>query len=99
MPLRNGTPAKIRKDLEENLIHCDALVVVYGSITPDWVRRQLLLLRKMQGQRPQRLRALAVCEGPPQEKSPLDFVLPNAQVIDCRKGFDAYKFEPFLTHL
>ena len=46
-----------------------------------------------------RLRALAVCEGPPQEKSPLDFVLPNAQVIDCRKGFDAYKFEPFLTHL
>ena len=99
LPLRSGTPAKMRKDLEENLLHCDALVIVYGSITPDWVRRQLLLLRKMQGQRPQRLRALALCEGPPQQKSPVDFVLPNTQVIDCRDGFNAHKFQPFLTCL
>ena len=99
LPLRSGLPSRIRKDLEENLLHCDALVIVYGSITPDWVRRQLLLLRKMQGQRPEPLRALALCEGPPQKKSPVDFVLPNTQVIDCRDGFNAHKFQPFLTCL
>jgi hypothetical protein len=99
LPLRSGTPAKIRKDFEENLLHCDALVIVYGSITPDWVRRQLLLLRKLQGQRPQRLRALALCEGPPQKKAPVDFMLPNTQVIDCRDGFNDDKFQPFLTYL
>ena len=90
---------KIRNRLNKEFLECDALVIVYGSITPDWVGQQWLAFHKIQGQRTQPARALAVCIGPPPEKSKPNFVLPKDQVIDCRDGLNVHKFQPFLTHL
>jgi hypothetical protein len=90
-PVLHGDPAENRKDLEQNLLECDALVLVYGkSLT--WVRRQLVKARKILNQRDRPLKILAVYEGPPELKEPLGMALPasllvpNLTVLDGRNG-------------
>ena len=31
-PMRGGQPSEVRKDLEDNLLYCDGVIIVYGSI-------------------------------------------------------------------
>lgn len=95
-PMRGGKPAKIRKDLEGNLVDCNALIVIYGSIAVAWVREQLQFYRKIGHQRLQPLSALAVYEGPPAEKADLNYYLKDMQTLDCRQGLDEAKLEEFL---
>ena len=33
MPLATGSPDEIRTDLEENLLNCDGLLLIYGATT------------------------------------------------------------------
>lgn len=95
-PILEGKPADIRKDLERNLLDCDGLIIVYGSSTVDWVRDQLRYCRKVISKRDDPLHALGVFEGPPEEKLPLNFRLPNMQVINCRRGLNDTALESFL---
>jgi hypothetical protein len=95
-PLREGDPAEIRQDLEENLSDCDGVIVVYGAVTANWARGQLRQCRKIMSKRERPLKALAVYEGPPEEKIPLDFMLPNMLLIDCRQCLVEEKLQPFL---
>lgn len=99
LPVLQGSPEEVREDLEANLVDCDGLIVVYGSITAQWVREQLRQLRKILYRRQKPLTALAVCEGPPDDKSPLGMKLPNMQILDCRHGLDMARIESFLTAL
>jgi hypothetical protein len=39
---------------------------------------------------------LAVFEGPPEEKQPLDMRLQGMRVVDCRKGFNQGELGQFL---
>ena len=64
LPLRAGSPAEVREDLEQNLLFCDALVVVWGTIGSRWVRDQLLVWRKVAWKRERPLKVLAVLQGP-----------------------------------
>lgn len=99
MPLRAGTPEEVRGDLEDNLLTCDGVMLIYGAASAGWVRSQLRQCRKVISQREQPLAALAVFEGPPPDKAGLDLMLPNLQRLDCRSGLDDRSVQPFLHSL
>ena len=82
--------------MEQNLLNCDAAIVVYGSATANWVRSQLLEFRKIIAKRERPLKTLAVFEAPPEEKDRIDLKLPNMQVWDFRKGVDEMELAHFL---
>ena len=88
LPLDTGDPADIRGDLEVNLLDSNGIIIIYGSSTVAWVRRQLLECRKILSKRDQPLQAFAVFEGPPEEKGQIDLQLPTLQFLNFRKGFD-----------
>lgn len=93
------TPAKLREDLEENLRHCDGLIVIYGKSDVVWVRSQLRQSWRIRSTRERELEALAVFEGPPESKLPLGIQLPRMTVLDCRKGFDETHLKQFVESL
>jgi hypothetical protein len=99
LPMNEGRPDEIRRDLEANLIDCDGLIIVYGEITEEWVREQLRQWRKILYRRDKPLRALAVYEGPPSAKQRLGMRLPKMHVIDCRQGLQEEKVKSFLNEL
>lgn len=96
LPLHQGPPEEIRRDLEANLLECDALLVVYGAITEQWVREQLRQWRKIIFRREKPLRALGVYEGPPPEKTPLGMRLPGMHVLNARHGLRPESLQQFL---
>lgn len=75
--------AEIRKDLKNNLLYSDALLVLYGEATPEWVRGQLWEVRRLQGNRKQSLKVLAVFNQLSQQKPPLNMNLPNMRLLEC----------------
>ena len=99
LPLNQGEPADIRKDLEANLRDCDGLIVVYGETHVTWVRNQLRQGRKILAQREQPLRCLAVFEGPPPEKDEVALNLPSLRNLNFRKGLDEGVFLEFIQCL
>lgn len=99
LPLRSGTPAEVRDDLEQNLLLCDALVVVWGTIGNRWVRDQLLVWRKVAWKRERPVKVLGLLQGPPAEKEPLGLSVPNLKIFDCRGGLDASALDPLLEAL
>jgi hypothetical protein len=99
MPLQQGSPEDIRRDLEDNLRTSDGLLLVYGATTAAWVRSQLRQSRKIISGRDQPIRALAVFEGPPPDKAGLDFMLPDLQHLDCRNGLDQAAIQRFVGSL
>lgn len=98
LPSDSTDPGEYQKDLERNLTECDALIIVYGASTSTWVRRHLLESRKALALRePKRpLRALAVFEGPPEEKDGLNMKFGNMRIVDCRKGLCDAEVRRFL---
>jgi hypothetical protein len=81
LPVLEGIPpAEIRQDLEENLLDCDAVIVLYASTTVRWVREQLLYCRRMQGRRERPLKIVAVFSKT--NNQPLGMSLPNMQVLE-----------------
>jgi TIR domain len=47
VPILDGSPEKVRRNLEENLKECDGLVLVYGAAEPFWVQEQLRQRKKI----------------------------------------------------
>jgi hypothetical protein len=77
------TPSEIRQDLEQNLLSCDAVMVVYDNTSMVWVQEQLLYCRRMARRRDQPLKLIAVYNTPSPEKPPLNINLPNMQILAC----------------
>jgi hypothetical protein len=98
-PLREGKAAEIREDLEHNLLECDGLIIIYGQTTARWVREQLLQCRKIIYKRKSPLKAIAVYEGPPEPKVPLDLQLKNMQILNCRQCLKEDKIRTFIDNL
>jgi hypothetical protein len=94
VPMSDGPAEQVRADLEENIVDCDALVLVYGQTTPIWVRGQLRLYNKLKARRAEPPRLLALCYGPPETKPELGFSMPDVREIDCRT---ALTFDPLRT--
>lgn len=99
LPIQEADPASKRRDLEQNLLECDGVIVVYGSSTVAWVREQLRQARKILAVRETPLQAFAVFEGPPEEKEALDLKFRNMHVLNCRKGLDDAALMQFLDGL
>src|SRR5262249_12332315 len=100
LPLERGDPAELRRDLEQNLLECDRLMIVYGATAPEWVREQLRIARKVLARRERALRGLAVCYGPPPpppEKTPLNFELLNQRTIDGSARIDEDTLRAFVA--
>ena len=101
-PDNETKPEEIRQDLEDNVLDCDGLIVVYGKAGKVWVRGQLREVRKLAYRREKTLNALAVYEGPPPPKDPSDpvgYSLANMKVINCQGGLDHGELSSFLDQL
>lgn len=87
-----GEPADLLNDLEESIVDCSALVVVYGQAQPMFVRAQLRLCDKLGPRRNGRpLKVLAVYANPPAEekKKQLGVVSHDLVWIDAAQDRDA----------
>ena len=80
--LENIPPTEKRQDLEENLLDCDAVIVLYASTSVVWVREQLRYCRRMQGRRDRPVKIIAVFSQAAPNKPPLGMNLPNMQVLE-----------------
>jgi hypothetical protein len=99
LPLWDGPPESVRKDLEDNLLECDGLIIVYGSTEPSWVRDQLRQGRKILIKRKRELAAMAVFIGPPEQKSDIAVRLPNLMLLDGSHGMNGATLDPFLQRV
>lgn len=97
-PLDEGTPAERREDLRRRFVECEALIVVYGSSPPSWVREQLSFLRRVLPERGN-LPVLAIYEGPPEEKGAIGFEVPGQRTIDGRHGLGETELSAFITEI
>ncbi len=96
-PMEGGTPAERREDLRQNLVNCNALIIIYGTSGVRWVREQLMLCNKYLIDRSEELRAIAVYEGPPSApKDPLNFDMPGMRTLHYSEGIDIETFRAFL---
>jgi hypothetical protein len=98
-PIIEGSPEKVRQDLEENLKACDGLVLIYGASEPSWVRDQLRQGRKILSQRDRALAALAIYLGPPPQKTELAVALPELITLDGRAGVLPQMLHQFVERL
>lgn len=74
---------EIRNYLEQNLLYCDSIIVIYDNTSAVWVNEQLLYCRRMQRKRDQPLKIIAVYSTPSPNKLPLNIKLPNMRVLNC----------------
>ncbi|MEI7869852.1 MAG: CHAT domain-containing protein [Candidatus Methylumidiphilus sp.] len=80
----NPPPADIRRDIEINLLNCDAVLVIYGASSPLWVKEQLLLCHRWQRKREEPLKIIALHHEQYETNARLpDILLPNLQVFYC----------------
>ena len=67
-PLFEGSAEDITKDLDANLVDCQALLLVYGKAAAPWVRAQLRRYSKMERLRDAPPRVKTILFGPPAPK-------------------------------
>lgn len=79
----------------QHLRDCRALIVLYGHAGLNWVNAQINEALKYRGNE---LPGGAVCIGPPTEKRPLNFSVPDIVSLDCRDGND-WSVEPIRRRL
>jgi hypothetical protein len=84
-PLRSGTAEEVRTDFEQNLIDCDAMVMVYAD-NAGWARAQLRAFLKATPRRERPVRAIPVIDAPAEPKPELGFHLPEMVIIDGHSG-------------
>ena len=76
------TPVEIRQFFEQMLLDCDAVILVYDKVPATWIEEQLLYCRRMQGQRQQPFKTIAIYVSKLDKPSPSIF-LPNMQILEC----------------
>jgi hypothetical protein len=84
-PLRTGPAEVVRMDFEQNLIDCDAMVIVYAD-NAGWARAQLRAFVKQTPQRERPVRSIPVIDVPPEPKPELGFQMTEIVLIDGRSG-------------
>ncbi|MCP4698786.1 MAG: toll/interleukin-1 receptor domain-containing protein [Gammaproteobacteria bacterium] len=87
LPLENSFITKasdIRKDLEQNLLYCSAVIMLYDETPTVQVRGQLLYCHHMLGMRDRPLKVIAVCIKPSAaSKPPLNIKFPYLKILEC----------------
>jgi hypothetical protein len=89
LPLRgdNKNISAIRKFQEQNLLSCDAAVFVYCDSDPDIVFNQIMHCRKINTDRKDPFKIVAIYDGPPTEKDKIELALQNMNFsyLNCRE--------------
>ncbi len=86
LPLEISAPVsatEIQNYSKQNLLECDAVVVVYDNTSMVWVNREVLYCRRIQGRREQPFKVFAVCNKPSIGKQPFPMHLPKLHVLEC----------------
>ena len=100
VPVFEGDEAQVRKDHEENLVACDAVLLYYGAGNELWLRRKLRELQKSAAfGRTKPLRAKAIYVAPPETPQKRRVRTREALVIPQQQTFDASTLTPFLAQL
>lgn len=99
LPIEQGSSSEMRADLEDKLLDCDALIIVYGNASVGWVSGQLRHYNRISPRRREPLRILAVYDGPPEDKPIVDAKMPDLQIIPCRDALDPKSLHEFLKPL
>jgi len=99
VPALEGSAEDVRLDLEESIVECDALLMVYGQSPPVWVRGQLRLYSKLKHRRKEPLKALAICLAPPDPKPDIGMDMPEIRQIDYRQGIASEAVRQFVAGL
>ena len=100
LPVFEGEEAQIRKDHEENLSVCDAVLFYYGEGNELWLRQKLREVQKSAAfgrKKPIVIKAIYV--GPPDSPSKAKFRTREAMVIDHRGPFDPAALTTFISQL
>ena len=97
-PLFEGPAEMVREDLEQSLIDCDAMIMIYAD-NPGWARAQLRNYHKLSPRRERPVRAIGLIDAPPVEKPELGFFLPELVTIDGRSGIGSSTVIQLLTSL
>ena len=95
-----GDEAQIRKDHEENLSVCDAVLFYYGEGNELWLRQKLREVQKSAAfgrKKPIVIKAIYVA--PPDSPSKAQFRTREAMVIDQRGPFDPAALSDFISQL
>jgi len=75
------TPAEIQQDLEQKLVYCQAVIIVYDRISINWINNQLLYFRRIQIQHEQPFKTIAIYVS--KDKLLPSIHLPNIQMLKC----------------
>jgi hypothetical protein len=100
LPVFEGEEAQIRKDHEENLSVCDAVLFYYGEGNELWLRQKLREVQKSAAfgrKKPIVIKAIYVA--PPDSPSKARFKTREAMVIDQRAPFDPVALTDFISQL
>ena len=100
LPVFEGEEAQIRKDHEENLSVCDAVLFYYGEGNELWLRQKLREVQKSAAfgrKKPIVIKAIYVA--PPDNPSKAKFRTREAMVIDQRAPFDPAALTSFISQL
>ena len=100
LPVFEGEEAQIRKDHEENLSLCDAVLFYYGEGNELWLRQKLREVQKSAAfgrKKPIVIKAIYVA--PPDSPSKAKFRTREAMVIDQRAPFDPAVLTSFISQL
>ncbi|WP_353571547.1 toll/interleukin-1 receptor domain-containing protein [Candidatus Albibeggiatoa sp. nov. BB20] len=80
-------PAEIRKDLEDNLLICHAVIVPYSKTPLAKIRQNLIYCQKVQAKRKSQgdapIKVIAICDHPIPNKPPLKMKFPAMEVFAC----------------
>ena len=100
VPVFEGDEAQVRKDHEENLVVCDAILFYYGAGNELWLRRKLREVQKSAAfGRTKPLRAKAIYVAPPETPRKRRVRTREALVIPQQREFEASALGPFLAQL
>ncbi len=100
VPVFEGDEAQVRKDHEENMVLCDAVLFYYGAGNELWLRRkQREVLKSAALGRTKPLRAKAIYVAPPETPRKRRVRTREAVVIPQQQDFQPSALEPFLRLL
>ena len=98
IPLFEGDPSAIRHDQEENLRHCDAVIIFYGEGDEYWKRSKENELKKINSYHRTKplLGQFVYLAGPSSVDKEEMVVLGTRNVLDGLSGFSTDALQPFL---
>ena len=95
-----GDEAQVRRDHEENLVTCDAMLYYYGAGNELWLRRKLReALKSAALGRSRPLLSKAIYVAPPETAQKRRLRTREALVIPQQQSFEPASLEPFVRQL